>query len=168
MINRWLSWQSIAVACLCGAIGCASTGDDYESAGDPVTTGVKACFYESSVKGMVVLDQQNLIVSTRSRGDYHVTLSSRARGLSSRSSIQFYSMGGAICRGAELIVHNSSCGPDRFRVSSIREVSPAEVDALLVHHGRKAPDIDPSTESGQVQAAEIEELAENADLRNEL
>jgi hypothetical protein len=135
-----------------------STGDNYESAGDPVTGGGKACFFASTVRDVVVLDEQNLIVSTRGSGDYRVKLSTRARQLNNYSTLQFYSLGEEICRGAELIVYTRSCGNDRFRVSSIREVSPAEVDALLVNFGRKTPEIVSSEGSEQVHTAEIEEL----------
>jgi hypothetical protein len=45
-----------------------------------------------------------------------------------------------------------------IRLSSIRKITPEELDGLLIHYGKKAPDYNQSMKAEEGYGAEIEEL----------
>jgi hypothetical protein len=104
------------------------------------------------------LDDANLIVTGGGSRKYHVTLSRRAIGLRSSWSIGFRSTTRQICAGFDEVVVDDGLGPDRFRIASIRRLTPDELDALLIRFGKKEPEIEPAPVSTEVEGAEVEEL----------
>lgn len=144
-------------SCALGA--CAASTDSYESAGDPVKVRGNDCIFQSSIRDYQVLDDKNLIVSAGSRGKYHVELSRRAFGLRSNWSIGFVTTGNTICSGSgELIVDDGFGRKETIRLSSVRKLTPDELEMLLVQFGKKVPEVEQTTEPEQVNGAEVEEL----------
>ena len=140
-------------------IGCATSGDEYESAGDPVQTRSNDCIFQSSIRDYQVLDDRNLIVSGGAKRKYHVELTRRAYGLRSNWSIGFYSPTGRICSGfSEVIVDDGFGRRESIKLQSVKELSPDEYEALLVRFGKKDPEEQEAPPEEQVEGAEVEEL----------
>jgi hypothetical protein len=140
-------------------VACASSGDHYESAGDPVTTRGHDCISQSTIRDYQVLDDRNLIVTARAKQKYHVQLSRQAFGLRSNWKIGFRSPTGRICSGTGDVVVNDSFGSEEtIRISSIKEVEPDELNALLVQFGKKVPEVERAPAQEKVKGAEVEEL----------
>ena len=139
--------------------GCASSGDNYESAGDPVASRSNDCFLQSSIRDYQVLNDSNLIVTGSARRHYHVELTRRAFGLRSSWSIGFRSPTGMICSGgSELLVSDGFSGHESIRLRSVRQITPDELDELLVRFGKKDPEEQQTPAEEEVEAAEVEEL----------
>jgi hypothetical protein len=140
-------------------VACASSGDHYESAGDPVTTRGHDCISQSTIRDYQVLDDRNLIVTAGAKRKYHVQLSRQAFGLRSNWKIGFRSPTGRICSGTGDVVVNDSFGSEEtIRISSIKEVEPDELNALLVQFGKKVPEVERAPAQEKVKGAEVEEL----------
>jgi hypothetical protein len=140
-------------------LGCASSGDQYESAGDAVATRSNDCIFQSSIRDYRVLDDRNLIVTAGGKRKYHVELARRAYGMRSNWSIGFYSPTGRICSGfSEVIVDDGFGRKESIKLRSIKELSPDELDALLVRFGKKEPEEQQAPAEEKVEGAEVEEL----------
>ena len=88
MISKCYFKQALIIVFSSFLLGCASAGDGYESAGDPVESRSNDCFLQSSIRNYQVLDDSNLIVTGSGRRTYHIELASRTYGL--RSSWSMY------------------------------------------------------------------------------
>ena len=140
-------------------LGCASPGDGYESAGDPAESRSHDCIFQSSIRDYQVLDDRNLVVSAGAKRKYHVELTRRAYGLRSNWSIGFYSPTGRICAGfSEVIVDDGFGRKEKIKLRSVREISPDELEALLVRFGKKDPEEQQAPAEEKVDGAEVEEL----------
>ncbi len=152
--------QSLIVFFSSIVLGCASSGDSYESAGDPVESRSNDCFLQSSIRNYQVLDDSNLIVTGSGRRTYHIELSSRAVGLRSSWTIGFRSRTGLICSTGSSLVITDGFGPQEssVRLRSVRQITPEELDALLVRFGKKEPEEQQAPAEQEVEGAEVEEL----------
>lgn len=141
-------------------LGCAASGDSYESAGDPAESRRNDCFLQSSIRDYQVLDDSNLIVTGSGNRSYHIELFSRAYGLRSSWSIGFRSSTGNICPGGSTLVINDGFGSpgSSFRLRSIRKLTPDELEALLVQFGKKEPEEQQAPAEEEPKGAEVEEL----------
>ena len=151
--------QSVILFILCSLGACASSGDSYESAADPVSSRTHDCISQSTIRDYQVLDDSNLIVTAGAKRKYHVELSRRAFGLRSNWQIGFKSPTGRACAGTgEVIVDDGFGRRESIRLSSVREINPDELDELLVRYGRKAPEFEQAAAQEDVEGAEVEEL----------
>ena len=140
-------------------LACGSSPDSYESAGDPEVVRGDDCISQRSIRDYQVLDDRNLIVSAGANRKYHAVLSRRAIGLRSNWSIGFVSQTGRICSGwGEVLVDDGFNRKETIRLSSVRELSPEELDALLVQFGKKEPEVEQTVEPEEVEGAAVEEL----------
>ena len=138
--------------------GCATSGDEEgersSRRGD--------CIHQPSIRGYRVLDEQNLIVSASARKQYHVQLDRRAHGLRSSWAIGFIDAPtGRVCAGFSEIVFNNVLGL-RYRVVSIRLLTPEEEEDLLIRFGLKEPEVKKMPVPQEVEGADIEELDPDA------
>jgi hypothetical protein len=117
---------------------------------------------QSSIRDYRVLDDRNLIISAGGRGKYHAELSRRAFGLRSNWSIGFVSPTGSVCSGSgEIVVDDGFGRKETIRLSSIRRLTPEEVDMLLVQYGMKDPEDEHTAapeEPLELEGAAVEEL----------
>ena len=157
MIDKWSSTQPFVIAFPCFLLGCASTDDNYGSADDPAIIRSNDCVSEKMIRSYEILDDRNLIIEVAGRGNYLVGLRTSAHGLDEHRPITFSGLAG-ICKGSRLIFEGSGGRQEMVRLSSIRKITPGELDVLLVHYGKKASDYDQSTKAEEDYGAEIEEL----------
>ena len=141
-------------------LGCAASGDSYESAGDPVESRGNDCFLQSSIRDYQVLDDSNLIVTGSGNRAYHVELISRAYGLRSSWSIGFRSSTGLVCSSGATVIINDGFGTQgsMVRVRAVRQITKDEREALLVQFGKKKPEEQQTPAEEEVEGAEVEEL----------
>ncbi len=117
------------------------------------------CILEGTIRDYQVLDDENLVVTAAGRRKYHVELFRRAFGLRSSWQIGFRSPTSRVCPSfGEVIVDDNTGRLEAIRIESIRELSPEEYEALLVHFGKKEPDIEQTPAEEEVDTAEVEEL----------
>jgi hypothetical protein len=151
--------QLITIVISSSLVACASSGDRYESAGDPVTSTGHDCISQSTIRDYQVLDDRNLIVTAGAKRKYHVQLSRQAFGLRSNWKIGFRSPTGSVCSGmGDVVVDDSFGSKETIQISSIKEVEADELNALLVQFGKKVPDIERAPAQEEVKGAEVEEL----------
>ena len=160
LINKMFFKQIFIVVTSCALVACAGSpegsGPDGSRRGD--------CILQSSIRGYRVLDEQNLIVEASGRKKYHVALQRRAFGLRSSWAIGFVdSPAGRICAGFSEIVFDDHSVDGPIRLAAVRQLSPAEEEALLIQFGLKEPEIKPMPVPQQVEGADIEELDPDAD-----
>ena len=140
-------------------LGCATPGEPSAEASLAEESGGHDCISQSTIRDYQVLDDSNLIVTAGVKRKYHVALVQRAFGLRSTWQIGFQSMSHRICPGmADLVYNDSIRGPEKIRVRSIRELSPEDLDDLLVRFGKKEPDVAQAPAQDEVKGAEVEEL----------
>ncbi len=158
MIDKWFSIQPFIIALSCILIGCASTDDNYGNPDDPAMIGGNDCVSEKLIRSYEILDDRNLIIEVAGRGNYLVGLRTSARGLDEYRPIGFLGMAG-VCKGSQLVFYGSSGRQEMVRLSSIRKITLGELDALLVHYGKKVSDCDQTTKAEEEDyGAEIEEM----------
>ena len=116
------------------------------------------CIHEPSIRGYRVLDEQNLIVEAAGRRNYHVVLARRAFGLRSSWGIAFYSSTSRICEGFSDVVFEGQFDGESIRIKSIRELSPEELEAILIDFGKIEPEIKSTPVPQDVKGADVEEL----------
>ncbi len=160
MTVKCFSKQTLMLFFSCVLIGCATSGDDYESAGDPVHSRSNDCFLQSSIRNYQVLDDSNLIVTGSGKRTYHIELASRAFGLRSSWSIGFRSGTGLICSTGSALVVSEGFGSQQYstRLRSVRQITPDELEDLLVRFGKKEPEEQQAPAEEEVTGAEVEEL----------
>jgi hypothetical protein len=160
MISKCTLKQTLIIIFSSYLLGCASSGDSYESAGDPVEPLSNDCFLQSSIRNYQVLDDSNLIVTGSGKRTYHVQLISRAYGLRSSWSIGFRSRTGLICSTGSTLVISDGFGSQEssVRLRSVRQITPDELDAMLVRFGKKDPEEQQAPAEEEVEGAEVEEL----------
>ena len=142
----------------CYLLGCAGHQTGAEAgAAEPLPRG-SDCILEGTVRDYRVLDDSNLVVTASAKRKYPIELSRRAFGLNSSWNLGFRSVTGRICPGTSEIIVDTSLGLDAFRIHSIRAISAEEYDDLLVHFGKKEPEVTVTPESDDVSGAEVEEL----------
>jgi len=157
-MNKSIIKQIIIVVSLSTLIGCAGTGEPLESAAAESGSRSRDCISQSSIRDYQVLDDSNLIVTAAVRRKYHVILRHRAFGLRSSWQIAFRSPTGMICPGSGEVVFNDGMGPERNQIRSIRELTPDDLDELLIRFGKKEPDFEQTPATEDVDGAEVEEL----------
>ncbi len=152
--------QTLIIVFSCSLVACASSGDSYESAGDPVHSRSNDCFLQSSIRNYQVLDDSNLIVTGSGKRTYHIQLANRAFGLRSSWSIGFRSRTGLICSTGSSLVVSEGFGSQEYstRLRSVRQITPDELDDLLVRFGKKEPEEQQAPAEEEVTGAEVEEL----------
>ena len=111
-----LFYSSIFVAC--AGTSEPSGGGSY--ADEPAGSD---CISQSSVRDYKVLDDANLIITAGAGRKYHVLLSRRAMNLRSSRAIAFDSNTGRICSKFSDLIVDSSFGPDRIRIASVRRLT---------------------------------------------
>ncbi len=121
------------------------------------------CISGGTIRDYTVLDDANLIVSGVGKRRYHVTLQRRAFAMRSAWQIGFTSPTGRICAGFSEIIFYEGMGtidrrPERIRVKSIRQLTPEEMDELLIRFGKKKPEFEQTPAHEPVDGAEVEEL----------
>ena len=159
MLRKPVIFQSIIIIISSALVGCASSGDGYESAGDPVTQRGHDCISQSSIRDYQVLDDRNLIVTAGAKRKYHVELMRRADGLRSNWRIAFKSPMGHICSGSgDLVVRDGFDRLESIPIRSIRLLEPDEIDDLLVRFGKKVPEEQETPTQEDIKSAEVEEL----------
>ena len=154
-----LIYQIIIAVFSSSLLACASSGDQYESAGDPVDHKGRDCIWQSSIRDYQVLDDKNLLVTASGKRRYHMELAHRASGLRSNWKIGFKSPTGQLCPGSgRVIVDDGFDRLDSIHISSIRQVSPDEIDDLLIMFGKKVPEEQEAPAKKEIKGAEVEEL----------
>ena len=158
MINKYVLKPSVILFYSSILVACAGTsepsgGESY--ADEPAGSD---CISQSSVRDYKVLDDANLIVTAGASRKYHVLLSRRAMNLQSSRAIAFDANTGRICSKFSDLIVDSSFGPDRIRISSVRRLTPEDEHDLLVRFGKKEPDYTEPRQTEQVDGAEVEEL----------
>jgi hypothetical protein len=152
-------YQILIVLLSSSLLACASSGDKYESAGDPVDQRGRDCIWQSSIRDYQVLDDKNLLVSAGGKRRYHVELTRRAYGLRSNWKIGFRSPTGQLCSGSgKVIVEDGFDRLESIQISSIRLVNPDEIDDLLIRFGKKVPEEQEAPAKKEIKGAEVEEL----------
>jgi hypothetical protein len=151
--------QLVILVCLGVLSGCAGTSE-----GNGEASSRRAdCIHQPSIRGYRVLDEQNLIIDASARKKYHVTLQRRAYGLRNTWGIGFVeSASGRICAGFGEIVFNDSGIANRYRIASIRRLTPEEEEGLLISFGLKEPEVERMPVPQEVEGADIEELDPDA------
>ena len=154
-----LIYQIIIFIISSSLVACASSGDNYESAGDPVNQRGRDCISQSSIRDYQVLDDRNLIVTASGKRRYHVELMRRAYGLRTNWKIGFKSPMGQVCSGSgDVIVEDGFNRLESIPISSIRRLNPDEIDDLLIRFGKKVPEEQETPAKEPVKGAEVEEL----------
>ena len=57
-----------------------------------------------------------------------------------------------------MVVDDSFGSNETIQISSIREIEPGELNALLVQFGKKVPEVERAPVQEEVKGAEVEEL----------
>ncbi len=150
----------VLVSSLCTIIACAGTSEPTDSAATERTDSRRDCIPEPSIRGYTVLDEQNLIVDSSGRRQYHVVLSRRAYELRNSLGIVFSSPTSRICSDFSEIVLSDGFGDrtEAIRIRTVRLLNPEEDEDLLVRFGKKEPEIRTSPAPIEVEGAEVEEL----------
>jgi len=63
-----------------------------------------------------------------------------------------------ICAMSGDVVVNDGIRPESYRIRSVRELSPEDLEALLIRFGKKKPEIEQTPATQEVDGAEVEEL----------
>jgi len=151
--------QYVLVTISGSLLACAGSGGpsaDASFADEPV---VRDCISQSSIRDYQVLDERNLIITEGVKRKYHIVLSHRAFGIRSTWQIGFRSLSGRVCaNSADLIYNDGLRRPESVNVRSIRQLSPDDLDDLLVRFGKKEPDVEQAPAQEEVGGAEVEEL----------
>ena len=151
--------QCVLVLFSSSLFACAAPEERSEDATYVAEQPGRDCISQSSIRDYQVLAESNLIVTAGVKRKYHVVLAHRAFGLRSTWQIGFRSMTGRVCGySADLIYNDGLTGPDKVSVRSIRQLSPEDLDNLLVRFGKKEPDVEQAPEQGEIKGAEVEEL----------
>lgn len=159
MIEKLAIKHVLTIIISSSLVACASSEDRYDSAGDPVTTRGHDCISQSTIRDYQVLDDRNLIVTAGGKRKYHAQLARQAFGLRSNWKIGFRSPTGRICSGSgDIVVKDSFGDTETIRISSINEVTPDELNVLLVQFGKKVPEVEQAPAKEEVTGAEVEEL----------
>ena len=143
--------SSILFACA----GAPESSQDGESGGP---AGRSDCISTGTIRDYRVLDDANLVVTGNGNRKYHVWLSRRAVGLRTSGKIGFRSTSGRICGGFDDILVDDGFGPERIRISGIRQLTPEDYNELLVRFGKIEPAVEPAPAPESVEGAEVEEL----------
>ena len=139
-------------------LSCAGTDETADPGVSAAETGRADCILSGSIRDYRVLDDANLVVTAGAKRRYHVTLARRAIGLRSSSQIGFKSSTGSICAGFGELIVDDVMGLDRYRIQSIRQLTPEEYERLLVRFGEKEPEIEQTPAPEDIEGAEVEEL----------
>ena len=142
----------------CFLSACATSDQDAGEAGLGDSGRRSNCILQGSIRDYQVLDDQTLVVEAGGRRNYVVELSRRAPGLKSAFQLGFSSPSGSVCAGFSEVIVRDSFGPEAIRIASIRELSPEELDTMLIRYGKKKPEIEQDPEPEDVEGAEVEEL----------
>jgi hypothetical protein len=157
MIKKYIKQVFISFY-LCGLLSCAATGSQAPGDNHAVESRGSDCISQSTIRDYRVLDESNLIVSASARRQYHLELYRRAYGLRASWQIGLNSATGQICSGFGDLVVDGGFGPERFRIASIRQLSPEDEDELLIRFGKKEPEYRQAPTPNEVEGAEVEEL----------
>lgn len=139
-------------------VACATTEKTPDEVADEGGSRHSDCISQTTIRDYQVLDDSNLIVTAAVKRKYHIVLSRRAFGLRSSWNIRFWSSSGRICPGFGELIVNDGMRPERIRIKSIRELSPDDLDDLLVQFGKKEPEIEQTPAPEEIGGAEVEEL----------
>ena len=157
-MHKYILKQSVILFYSSIFVACAGTSEPSGGGSYADEPAGSDCISQSSVRDYKVLDDANLIVTAGAGRKYHVVLSRRAMNLRSSTAIGFHSNTGRICSKFSDLIVDSSFGPDRIRISSVRRLTPEDEHDLLVRFGKKEPDYTKPRQTEQVDGAEVEEL----------
>lgn len=130
--------KMLTIAALGLLSACAATGPASEST---ERTTYNDCFFASSLRDWRPLDDRNLILFANGRRPYHVELVRPAFGLSYDFMIGVYDRDGRICPfGGDAVIVDGPM-PERITIRSIRELTDAELEAVLVEFGIEPPPV---------------------------
>ena len=151
--------QIFIISISCVLVACAASETDPLDADYDALPQGSDCIFEGTIRDYRVLDDKNLVVTASARRKYHIELVRRAFGLRSSWQVGFSSPTSRICPDfGEVIVDDNTGRLEAIRIASIREVSPEELEELLVRFGKKEPDVEQTPVEEEVDTAEVEEL----------
>jgi len=157
-MNKVFLKQILIVAFSCSLLACAASEQAPDTADREPASRAHDCISQSSIRDYRVLDDSNLIVTAAVKRKYHLILTRRAFGLRSTWNIGFRSPMGLICPNSGELIIDDGFGPERFHIRSIRQLSPEDLDDLLVRFGKKEPEFEQAPATEEVEGAEVEEL----------
>ena len=156
--SKRLFYQLVIVLFLSTLYACASTENGLDAAPPSASRTTSDCISQGSIRDYRVLDDANLIVSAGASRKYHVALSRRMSGFSSGWQLGFSSAGGRVCAGSGEVVTDNGFGPEKIRITSIRQLTPEDEVDLLIRFGKKEPEYEQPRQPEEIQGAEVEEL----------
>jgi hypothetical protein len=116
------------------------------------------CIWLRTVRDYTTLDDRNLLIRGTGKRNYLVTLMHRSFGLKSSIGLGFSSRDDQLCPyGGDALVLDG-LNREKVGIRSISEVSPEQVDELMIRFGRKEPDEQQTPAPKPVKGAEVEEL----------
>ena len=139
-------------------LACAGSDTAYYGDNEGAGGGRTDCIMRSSIRGYTVLDESNLIIEASGRSNYHVGLRRPARGIKSTWAIAFDSPSSRVCAGFSEVIFQDHMDDESITIASIRKLSPEEREGLLIHYGKKKPEIEQTPAPQEVKGAEVEEL----------
>ena len=154
-----LLYQQQLIAFLsCCLVACATPVEGVDEADYGTEPKARDCISQSSIRDYQVLDEGNLIVTSAVKRKFHVVLTRRAFGLRSTWSVGFKSPAGMICPMSGEVIVDDGFAPASYRIRSIQQLSPEDLDDLLIRFGKKEPEIEQTPATQDVDGAEVEEL----------
>ncbi len=157
-MKNYLLFPILAVVFSGSLVACATAEKTPDEVVDEGGSRHSDCISQTTIRDYQVLDDSNLIVTAAARRKYHIVLSRRAFGLRSAWNIRFWSSTGRICPGFSEVIVKDGMRPEGIRISSIRELSPDDLDDLLVQFGKKEPEFEQTAAPEEIDGAEVEEL----------
>ena len=157
-MKRSVLFQIVIVLFSGSLVACATTERTPDEAAYEGGSRHNDCISQTTIRDYQVLDDSNLIVTASVKRKYHVVLSRRAFGLRSAWNIGFRSSTGRVCAGFGEVIVDDRVRPERIRITSIRELSPDDLDDLLIRFGKKEPEIEQTAAPEEIDGAEVEEL----------
>ena len=159
LVRKNIVLKQLFIALISSAlIACAGTEESAENDAYADESRRSDCISQMTVRDYRVLDDSNLIVSGAARRKYHLVLNRRAFGLRSTWQIAFRSTTGQICPGFSELLVNDGFGPDRYRIASIRRLTPEDEEDLLIRFGKIEGETEQTPATEEIDTAEVEEL----------
>jgi len=157
-MNIYVLKRIVIAIISCSLAACAATDAAPEEAAYEAESKGRDCISQSSIRDYQVLDDSNLIVTASVKRKYHIVLRRRAFGLRSTWKIGFRSPTGMICPGSSELIVDDGFSPERIHIAAIRQLSPDDLDELLIRFGKKEADIEQAPATEEIEGAEVEEL----------
>lgn len=157
-MQKYLLKQGLIAFISCGILGSAALAEEQNPPPRDLDFNGSDCILIRTIRDYTPLSRDSLLIHASGKRSYFVRLFAPSFGLNSSFQLATKSRDDRLCPyGGDSIIFDRLPGGEAS-IRSISRITPAQVEQILIHYGKKDPGDTEDPTPPEISGAEVEEL----------